>query len=83
MCDNADRVKEMAKCLDNFKCQHSEIGSVFWCSKTTEVLLELTVLLPKNVGLLHYYCIRNKDIVLKCMYTVYAVHIYSRDLHVH
>jgi hypothetical protein len=27
--DNADGIKESAKCLDNIKCQQSEAGSVF------------------------------------------------------
>lgn len=26
--DNAERIKESAKCLDNTKCQQSETGSV-------------------------------------------------------
>jgi len=28
VCDNADRMQENAKCLDNIKCQQSEAGSV-------------------------------------------------------
>ena len=40
ICDNADKIKESAKCLDNIKCQQSETGSVCLCSKTTTVLLE-------------------------------------------
>jgi hypothetical protein len=28
ICDNADRIKESAKCLSNIKCQQSETGSV-------------------------------------------------------
>jgi hypothetical protein len=40
ICDNADRIKDGTKCLDNFKCQNSEIGSVCLCSKTTTVSSE-------------------------------------------
>jgi hypothetical protein len=40
VCDNAARIKECAKCIDNFNCQQSEIGSICLCSKTATVLLE-------------------------------------------
>jgi hypothetical protein len=43
VCDNAARIKECAKCIDNFKCWQSEIGSDGLCSKTATVLLEWTV----------------------------------------
>jgi hypothetical protein len=36
--ENADRIEESAKCLDNIKCQQSEIGTVCLCSKTTTFL---------------------------------------------
>jgi hypothetical protein len=60
MRDNADRVKESSECLDKIKWQQSETGSICWCSKATTVLLELTVLSTEDVGLLCFYCIRNK-----------------------
>ena len=40
VCDNAARIKECVKCIDNFKCQQSELESVCLCSKTATVLLE-------------------------------------------
>ena len=40
------------------------------CSMTTTVLSEQTVSKTKVESLLHFYCITNKYIVLKCMYTV-------------
>jgi len=43
ICDNADRIKESAKCSDSIKCQHSETGNVRLCIKTTTVLLEWTI----------------------------------------
>ena len=40
ICDNADGIKESAKCSDNIKCQKSETGNVCLCIKTVTVLLE-------------------------------------------
>jgi len=40
VCNNADRIKDGTKCLDNIKCQNSKIGSVCFCSKITTVLSE-------------------------------------------
>ena len=45
--DNADRIKEIYKCLDNIKRQQSETGTVCLRSKTTTVLSEWTV--PKTM----------------------------------
>jgi hypothetical protein len=33
--ENADRIEESAKCLDNIKCQQSQTGSACLCSMTT------------------------------------------------
>ena len=41
-------------------------------SKTTTVPLEWTVLKTVDACLLHFYCIRNKYIVWKCVYTIYS-----------
>jgi hypothetical protein len=38
--ENADRIKENAKCLDNIRCQQSQTGSACLCIKTTSVLSE-------------------------------------------
>ena len=35
--DNADRIKESDRCLDNIKCQQSETGSVCSSSKSTTI----------------------------------------------
>jgi hypothetical protein len=43
ICDNGDRIKESAKCLDNVKRQQSDTGNDCLWSKTTEVLSEWTV----------------------------------------
>jgi hypothetical protein len=53
------------------------------CSKTTTVQAELT--LPKTLCLsfLHFYCIRNKYIVWKCIHTVYTVDTYSTGPYIH
>jgi hypothetical protein len=52
----------------------------FLCSKATTVLAELTVLKTMDVS---YYCIRNKYIVWKCIYTVYTADIYSTGPYIH
>ena len=38
VCNNTDKVKESAKCLDKITCQKSEIGFVCLRNKTTTVL---------------------------------------------
>jgi len=53
--DNADRIKESFKCLDNIKCQQSEAGSACLCSKATTVLLEETMQKTMAVSLLHFF----------------------------
>jgi hypothetical protein len=40
ICDNADRIKESVRCLDNIKCQQSETESVHLCNKSITVLSE-------------------------------------------
>jgi hypothetical protein len=59
ICDNAEGIKDSAKCSNTFKYQQSEIGSVCLCSNTTTVLLEWTMPRTTDVILLHFYCIRN------------------------
>ena len=71
ICDNAYRIEESSKCLDDIKCQRSEIGTVCLCSNTTTVLTVWTV--PKTVVILLYSCcITNKYIV----YILYKQYIY-------
>jgi hypothetical protein len=57
-----------------------------FCSKTTTVLCEWTVPETVDVSLLNFYCIINKYIVQKCMYTVfkcvYTVYTYSTGAYV-
>jgi hypothetical protein len=62
VCYNAARIKEYAKCIDNFKCQQSEVESVCLCSKTATVLLEWSV--PESMDV-SFYCVRTKYIVWK------------------
>jgi hypothetical protein len=57
--DNADRIEESIKCLDNIKFQQSETGIVCLCSKSTKVLAESTVPWTMNVSLWHFYYIKN------------------------
>ena len=58
--DNADRMRDSAKCLENIICKQSEKGIVCLCSKTTTVLLELAVPKTMFVVFIQFYCIRNK-----------------------
>jgi hypothetical protein len=60
VCNNADKFKESAKCLDNITCQQSEIGIVCLHNKSTTVLSGWTTPNTVGVSLLHYYWIRNK-----------------------
>jgi hypothetical protein len=69
--NNADISKESTQCLDNIKCQQSQTGSVYLCSKTTTVLSEWAVTKTRDVSLLHFYCIENKEIYWTEMYVYY------------
>ena len=60
VCNNADKVKESAKYLDNITCQQSEMETVCLANKTTTVLSGWTIPNTMGVSLLHYYWIRNK-----------------------
>ena len=72
--DNADRIKESAKCLDNIKCQQYETGTVCLCSETTTVLSEWTV--PKTMDMsLLYFIALEVNIFYRNIHTVYTVHI--------
>jgi len=53
--DNADRIKESAKCSDNITCQQSETGSVCLCSRATTVLLDETMQKTMDLSLLHFF----------------------------
>ena len=72
--NNADRSKETAKCLDNFKCHQSQTGSVCAArlpkSYQNEVYQKTMI-----VGILHFYCIRNKEIYCTEMY-LYCIELY-------
>ena len=58
--DNADRIKESGKYLDDIKCEQSETRTVCLCSKTTTVVSEWTVPKIMDVSFLYFYCIINK-----------------------
>jgi hypothetical protein len=69
ICENADRIEESAKCLDNIKYQQSQTGSACLSSKTTTVLSEWTV--PKSMDV--FYIFIALDICSIEMY--YTLHI--------
>jgi hypothetical protein len=70
--ENADRIKDSAKCLDNIKCQQSQTQSACLCSKTTTVLSEWTT--PKTTDISYIFIVldRNKYVVyIYCIYSTY------------
>jgi hypothetical protein len=80
--DNADRITESYKCLDNIKCQQCETGTVCMHSKTTTVLSEWTVPKTMDVNLLYFYSLEI-SIFNRNVHTLYSVHMYWRVLYVH
>ena len=74
--DNAIRIKESAKCLDNIKCQQSETGTVCVCSKTTTVLSQWIVPKTMDMNHLYFYSLEiNKYILWKRAHSVYSTYI--------
>jgi hypothetical protein len=74
--DDADRIRESHKSLDNIKRQQSEKGTVCLRSKTTTVLSEGTVPETMDVNLLQFYSLEiRKYILYKLSNSIYSTYI--------
>jgi hypothetical protein len=80
--DNADRIKESVKCLDNIKCHNLIQGVLFCVAGLPQSYWKKPCKKAMAVSLLHFFSLEmNKCIVQKCMYTVYKCIVYVQYIY--